>query len=419
MKTKTDILVIGGGAAGLCAAWKGASLGAEVVLLEKNPKLGIKILISGGGKCNITHGGEIDEMLRQFKPSEGRFLKHSFHSFTNTDVRRLLQENGVDTYERENGKIFPVSHKAGDVVHAFRTLLEKLHVEIRANAPVLEIQNGDSGDFAVRTVDTVVQAKTVVIAVGGNSYRKTGTTGDGYEWGKKFGHTIIPIRPALTPILLQPVPSPHWQGTPVRDCVISSESNGQTIARYHGDVLLTHFGISGPATLEVTRDTYLEFEKGNHVSVYIDFFPEDQPERVQEKVIQETRTSGAKNLLTYVEQLVPQRLAQHITDQAGLNGTKKLNQLNKQERQSLVHTLKHCSIGAVKDIPLDMGEVTAGGISLQEVNPKTMESKFQEGLFFCGEILDISGPVGGYNLQAAFSTGFVAGLSAAGKILQR
>lgn len=419
MKIKTDILVIGGGAAGMCAAWKGASLGADVMLLEKNPKLGIKILISGGGKCNITHGGEIHEMLRRFKLSEGRFLKHSLHSFTNTDVRRLLQENGVDTYERENGKIFPVSHKAGDVVHAFRTLLEKSGVEIRANTPVFDIQMGDSGDFAVMTVDTVVQAKSVVIAVGGNSYRKTGTTGDGYEWGKKFGHTIVPIRPALTPIVLQPVPPPHWQGTPVRECTISSEANGQTIVRQHGDVLLTHFGISGPATLELTRDTYLQFEKGDHITIYIDFFPEKKAEELQEKIIYETRISGTKNVLTSIEQLVPQRLAQHVADQAALNGTKKLNQLNKLERQSLIQTLKHCSIGAVKEIPLDMGEVTAGGISLLEVHPKTMESKVQEGLFLCGEILDIAGPVGGYNLQAAFSTGFVAGLNAAEKILQR
>ncbi len=416
MKTKMDIIVIGGGAAGMTAAWKAASEGASVTLLEKNAKLGIKILISGGGKCNITHGGDITTMLRQFQSKESRFLKYAFHTFSNRDIVQVLNDGGIETYERDNGKIFPVSHKAGDVVHAFRRLMEKYLVDIRINSPVYDIAKNDDGNFTVSTLNETFHSHSVIIAVGGNSFKKTGTTGDGYAWAQKFGHTIVPIRPALTPIVLQPTPPQLWQGTPIRDCVLKSVHNGAVIAQWHGDALFTHFGISGPAALEISRDTFLAFERGNHVSLYVDFFPESTMEQLEQNTLKNIELQVAKNILSLIEQLVPQRLAEHILSQSGISTNKKLHQLSKQERRSLVATLKHCSIGSINGIPLDSGEVTAGGVSLHEITQTTMESKLVSGLFFCGEILDVAGPIGGYNLQAAFSTGFVAGKSSAGVV---
>ncbi|MDD8018276.1 MAG: NAD(P)/FAD-dependent oxidoreductase [Bacteroidota bacterium] len=405
-------IVIGAGAAGMIAAWRAASLGAEVILLEKNSKLGIKILISGGGKCNITHGGNVETLRQQFQINEARFLKYAFHTFTNTDLLQQLKEYGVETYERDNGKVFPMSHKAGDVVHALRRMMEKAGVDIRLNSSVTEILKDESGIYGVKVNQEILETKSVIVAVGGTSFQKTGTTGDGYSWAMQLGHALVPIRPALAPIFLLPKPPAEWQGTPIRDCLLMAKSNTTTISQWGGDILFTHVGISGPATLEVSRKAYVEFEKGNLITMCVDFFPELTIEEIDQKILTETMKSGAKQTVTLIEQFVPQKLGPHILQQAKVNEIKKLHQLGKQERRSLSETLKNCSIGTVKEIPLDGGEVTAGGIDLREVKPATMESKLVKGLFFCGEILDVAGPVGGYNLQAAFSTGFVAGESA-------
>jgi len=415
MGQKEKIIVIGGGAAGMIAAWQAASLGAKVILLEKNPKLGIKILISGGGKCNITNGNDIQLMLKQFQKNESRFLKFAFHTFTNNQLLSVLLNEGVETYTRDNGKVFPKSHDAEDVVKAFQQLMERNGVEALLQTPVKEIFCNHDGTFNIKTNRGIITASKVIVATGGSSYQKTGTTGDGFRWLQKLGHTIVPIRPALTPILLTPTPPSAWQGTPVRDCKLmavvqrSNTMHSSPISEWTGDVLITHFGISGPATLEVSKNAYLEFEKGSIIDMCIDFFPELPLEQLDEKIIKEISINPLRSTLTMTEYLVPQKLAEFILTQLKIDTSKKLNQLSKGERRDLVKKLKRCSLGTVKEIPLDRGEVTAGGVSLNEVDSTTMESKIVSGLYLCGEILDIAGPVGGYNLQAAFSTGYVAG----------
>lgn len=416
MNNSHPIHVIGGGAAGMTAAWRAASLGAKVILLEKNSKLGIKILISGGGKCNITHGGDMETMRQQFQTNEARFLNYAFHTFTNTDILDQLNDYGVETYERDNGKIFPVSHKAGDVVHALRRMMEKAGVEIRLNAAVDEILNDENGICGLKVNGEILGSRKVIVAVGGSSYQKTGTTGDGYTWAQRLGHTIVPIRPALAPIILIPTPPAEWQGTPIRDCILMTRSNNKTISHWRGDVLFTHIGISGPATLEVSREAFLELEKGNLVTMCVDFLPELSAEHIEQNILAETTANGSRQSLTLVEHYVPQRLSLHVLHQAGIAETKRLHHLTRLERRSLTQTLKNCSFGNAKEIPLDRGEVTAGGVSLNEVEPTTMKSRKIHGLWLCGEILDIAGPVGGYNLQAAFSTGYVAGESAANNL---
>lgn len=413
MTTNRKIAVIGGGAAGMIAAWRAASLSASVVLLEKNPRPGIKILISGGGKCNITNGADIRTMLKQFKPNEGRFLKYAFHEFTNTDLLDLLYTHGVETYVRENGKVFPTSHNADDVVNAFLAMLEEKHVEVKTQSPVREIFRNPDGSFNIKTSKEIIKADRVIIATGGSSYQKTGTTGDGFRWMEKLGHTIIPIRPALSPIVLSPAPPSAWQGTPIRECRLSAQSNGRIVSEWTGDVLITHFGLSGPAALEVSRDAFLSFEKGDPIEMCVDFFPELSEERLDDRIMTEFSTNPSRAISTLAEQLVPQRLAEFLLLNAAVPFQKKLNQVSKSERRSLVKFLKRCPLGTVSEIPLDRGEVTAGGVSLNEVKQTTMESNVVKGLYLCGEVLDIAGPVGGYNLQAAFSTGFVAGTNAA------
>ncbi|MBI2427864.1 MAG: NAD(P)/FAD-dependent oxidoreductase [Ignavibacteriales bacterium] len=407
------ILVIGGGAAGMIAAWRAASPGRSVVLLEKNKKLGIKILISGGGKCNITNGSDIRMMLKQFEINESRFLKYSFHTFTNTHVLDLLHEQGVETYVREDGKVFPKSHDAEDVVNALQRMMLSAGVDIRLNASVHEISKNEKGIFTVNLESESIQSVKVIIATGGMSYQKTGTTGDGYSWLKKLGHTIVQLRPALAPIYLSPVPPTRWQGTPIRDCRLMAVCGKEIISDWHGDLLFTHLGISGPAALEVSKKAFIEFELGKLVSLCVDFFPEKTNEQLETNLFADITSNANRSILTLTEQYVPQRLAEYVLLHSNIDGIKKLHQFKKEERQSLVATLKNWCIGTVKEIPLDRGEVTAGGVALNEVEPTTMESKIVRGLYLCGEILDVAGPVGGYNLQAAFSTGYVAGESAA------
>jgi len=406
-----DILVIGGGAAGMIAAYR-VSLGAKVLLLEKNKKLGIKILISGGGKCNITNGSDMQTMLKQFQTNESRFLKYSFHAFTNTQLLNLFRQQGVETYTRDNGKVFPKSHNAEDVIHALQRLMGAAGVDVQLNTPVIDIERCEDGTFLVKTNESSYNAAKVIVATGGASYQKTGTTGDGYEWLRKLGHTIVPIRPALAPIYLSPALPPQWQGTPIRECSLMAICGSEVIARWNGDVLFTHLGISGPAALEISKETFLEFEQGKLVTIHVDFYPELNEQQIDARLRPKISSASNLSITNFAEQFVPQKLAEYVLLQAGIDGTKKLHQLKKEERRKLAATLKKCSIGTVKEIPLDRGEVTAGGVALNEINPTTMESKIVKGLYLCGEILDVAGPVGGYNLQAAFSTGYVAGESA-------
>jgi hypothetical protein len=409
MEHQETIVIVGGGAAGLTAAWRASGRGKRVILLEKNRKVGIKILISGGGKCNITNGSSIRTMLKQFRPIESRFLKFSFHSFTNEQLLELLRDQGVETYVRENGKVFPKSHNADDVVGAFQRLLTGRNVDIRTNSPVKNIEKSEDGTFVVATDREKLQCSTVIVATGGLSYQKTGTTGDGLTWAQRLGHAIIPVKPALAPIYLSPTPPPEWQGTPIRDCLLSAECGGSVIARWQGDLLFTHLGVSGPAVLEISKEAFIEFEQGKRVTICVDFFPEYTIDDFQKKILNEIGTNINRSIATLAEQLIPTKLAPYVLLLSEIDETTKLHQLKKEQRERLVRRLKHCPIGTVRDIPLDRGEVTTGGVSLNEVNPTTMESRIVPGVFFCGEILDIAGPVGGYNLQAAFSTGYVAG----------
>ncbi|MGA7160176.1 MAG: NAD(P)/FAD-dependent oxidoreductase [Bacteroidota bacterium] len=411
------LVVVGGGAAGMIAAWRAGSLGAKVILLEKNSKLGIKLLISGGGKCNITHGGEVEDLRKQFRRNEANFLKHSLYRFTNLDVLEHLNQLGVETYERDNGRVFPTSGKAGEVVHALRRMMERAGVEILPGMPAAELLEDNLGVCGVELPQEIIQTRHVILATGGASYPRTGTTGDGFHWLKKLGHTIVPLRPALAPIILHPVPPTEWQGISLRDCVLKIKVAGKTLAVSRGDLLFTHLGISGPATLEVSRKAYVVMEENPHVDISVDAIPDESDTELQEHLQNEIASNGGRKAETLVESFVPQRLASFILNSAAIDASKKCHQLERAERRALVQTMKNWMIGVAKEIPLERGEVTAGGVNLHEVEPKTMRSRILKGLYICGEALDVAGPIGGYNLQAAFSTGYVAGEAAAKDVM--
>lgn len=413
MSEHQPVVVIGGGAAGMLAAWRAARLGAPVLLLERNRKLGIKLLISGGGKCNITHAGTMEELRGAFVPHEARFLKPAFFSFSNHDIVRMLEDAGVRTYTRPNGRIFPVSGNADDVVAALAGYLQQAGVEVRLNARVEQIV-GTGGHVRGVTVNGMeLHAHSVILATGGASYPKTGTTGDGFAWAAKLGHTIVPVRAALAPIGVDPELPRQWQGVAVRDGCLMVFADGKKVTEWNDDILFSHEGITGPAALAVSR-VAAEAMQGADVELRYDCFPAKTFQQLDEELNRLVLAQRNKMIASVLGQLLPDRVVPFLLGLAGVDPTKRGHVLTRDERRRITGILKDWKLGNVARIDLARGEVTAGGIALDEVDPKTMLSRKINGLYICGEVLDIAGPVGGYNLQAAFSTGFVAG-DAAGR----
>jgi predicted flavoprotein YhiN len=444
-----DVVVIGAGAAGIFASWRAATLGARVLLLEKTTRIGTKILISGGGKCNITHAGTVDEVLRGFRRHEAWFLKPSFYRFTNREVVELLTRKDLEVYTRPDGRIFPVRGTAKDVVETLRSYLQEARVDVQLESPVIEIlaeggavqgvrigsaaepkkgysrpsaqygakallqavqlESGGSAGPKERS-DRVVRCAQVILAVGGNSYPNSGTTGDGWVWARDLGHTVVKPQAALAPIYLHEVDAER-SGVSLRDCVLRARSGGKEVARWRGDLLFTHQGISGPCALGISRTVAEHLPES--VDLAADVLPDSSHERLQEELLQASRANPKRSVVSWVGERMAAQLAEDLAAGVGIDRDLMLGRLDRKARNRLVEALKGWPIGGARHVPLEKGEVAAGGVALDEVDPHTMRSLRVQGLFLCGEVLDIAGAVGGYNLQAAFSTGFVAGEEAA------
>ncbi len=406
------IIVIGGGASGIIAAWRSASLGVPTILIEKNSNLGSKILISGGGKCNITHSGNNDTLLKGFRKNEANFLKPAFYKFSNDDILKLLASRGLRAEDRGDGKIFPVNGRASDVVDALKSCLEAAGVQIRLNTDVEDVLTDNQSVVGVKFENEIIYSSQIILATGGLSYAKTGATGDGYVWAEKLGHKLIPLTAALAPMRIDPRPPVEWSGVSLRDCVLACYSGGKKKAERQGDLLFTHIGISGPAVLELSRNIAEEILH-NKVFLVVDTQPDLDDRRLDEIIKKNILEYPNKEIKSLVSQFLPNRMVGKLLYDRRIQPETRSINLNRSARIRIVKLLKEWELGEVTYIDLDKGEVTAGGISLKEINPKTMESRIVKGLFLCGEVLDIAGSIGGYNLQAAYSTGFVAGESAA------
>lgn len=399
---------------------RAAELGARVVLLEKNDKIGIKILISGGGKCNITHDCSVQELLHAFRPNEGKFLKSACYRFRNTDILALLEAKGLEVYTRPDGRVFPVDGTAKDVVRILGEHLDEAGVEVRLNAAVYELlaEGGRVQGARLRSGEEVRAAATIV-CVGGASYPKTGTTGDGYAWMRTLGHKVTPIRPALAPITMEI--DPKWPderaGIALRDCLVKARQ-AKEVARWRGDLLFTHTGVSGPTVLGISR-VVAECQLEGAVTLEVDLTPELAHEQLTADILHFAKDHPKRAIGAFVAALMPERLVDKVFDQAEVDPSTVSGQLQAKARNRLIEVLKAWRLGTVKHVPMDRGEVVSGGVSLDEVDPGTMASRKAGGLYLAGEILDIAGPVGGYNLQAAFSTGYVAGENAAKQVLGR
>jgi len=393
------------------AAYRAAELGARVVLLEKTSRIGTKILISGGGKCNITHDGPIKDVLAAFRPNEARFIRPACYRWTNDQVVGFLTERGISVYTRDDGSIFPVEQTAKDVVAILGARLEDVGVETRLESCVTAIERDEEGVCSVAVGDETISTKAVVLAVGGSSYPKSGTTGDGWPWASSLGHSIAPVQAALAPIVLKEERWREYSGVALRDCELRARCNGKVVARWSGDMLFTHIGISGPCTLGISREVTEAMLEGE-VTMEVDLVPSAEFVQLNKDLQDYARAHPRRKVASRLETFMPSRLVDVLLDSADVFPDVEFGALLRPERNRLVERLKGWPLGAVKEVVLDKGEVVAGGVSLEEVDPHSMRSLKCPGLLVCGEALDIAGPIGGYNLQAAFATGYVAGESA-------
>ena len=407
-----NVIVIGGGAAGMLAARRAAECGARVTLLEKNDRLGMKILISGGGKCNLTHDGPMEDVRAKFRAGEARFLKPSFYRFTNRDFLAILHDRGMETYVRPDGRVFPVEPaNAKDVAALLTGYVEEAGVTIRYGASVTGLVAEEGRMRAVQVGAETLPAARVVVSTGGSSYPATGTTGDGWPWLCALGHSVVPLRAALAPLYLAEA-APQWSGVALRDTVLRARpgGGGKEFMRWQGDLLFTHKGLSGPTALGVSREVA---ERESASAVEADLAPSLTWEELQADLRKQAKDNPRKTVGALAAPFVPARLLEPLLAAADVSAETRGAYLTAKALNKLVSTLKAWPLGTVRHVPLERGEVVAGGIALDEVDSSTMRSKRIGGLFLCGEVLDIAGPVGGYNLQAAWSTGWVAGEAAA------
>ena len=409
----SEVVVIGGGAAGMLAARRAAECGAHVTLLEKNERLGMKILISGGGKCNLTHDGPMAEVRAQFRPNEARFLKPAFYKSTNADFLKILHERGMETYVRPDGRVFPVEPaNAKDVVALLTRYVKEVGVCVRYGASVTGLAAEDGQMTGVEIGGQVMKAARVIVCTGGSSYPATGTTGDGWRWLAALGHTLVPLKAALAPMYLSDAEA-EWSGVALRDTVLRARAGagGKEFARWPGDLLFTHKGVSGPTALGVSRE--VAEREAAPTALEADLAPGQTWEELSADLRRQALENPRRTVASLAAPFVPARLLTPLLAAAGIDADTRGAYLKSKALNKLVTTIKGWPLGSVRHVPLERGEVVAGGVSLAEVDPQTMRSKIIDGLFLCGEVLDIAGPVGGYNLQAAWSTGWVAGEAAA------
>ncbi|MET3851617.1 MULTISPECIES: NAD(P)/FAD-dependent oxidoreductase [unclassified Paenibacillus] len=414
-----DVIVAGGGSAGLMACVSAARHGASVLLLDKGNKLGRKLGISGGGRCNVTNAKETDDLIAHI-PGNGRFLYSAFQHFNNRDIMNFFEGLGIALKEEDNGRMFPVSDKAASVVGALIQEVKRLGVEIKTDSPIAEVLYEDGRTAGVRLKSGhIYKAPSVIVATGGKSVPHTGSTGDGYPWAEAAGHTITELYPTEVPIVSHEkwIQSKELQGLSLRDVELSVwNPKGKKVIGHRGDMIFTHFGVSGPIALRCSqflRQVKNKFHTPD-VEMAIDLFPDLDVSSLDQLLRDKLASEPKKAIRNVLKGQVPDRLLPLLFDKSQLDGDATYAHLPKQQWGDFVACLKQFRFRAVGTKSIEEAFVTGGGVNLKEINPKTMESKLMPGLFFCGEVLDIHGYTGGYNITAAFSTGYTAGMHAAG-----
>ncbi|MDQ0338860.1 putative Rossmann fold flavoprotein [Caldalkalibacillus uzonensis] len=413
-----DVIIIGGGPSGLMASIAASEAGANVLLVDKGSKLGRKLAISGGGRCNVTNAGDIEEIIKNI-PGNGRFLYSCLATFNNRDIIRFFEGLGIKLKEEDRGRMFPVSDKAKDVVNALVRQVRKQGVEIRVNAPVKRVlYQGDHVKGVELKNGEIIGASTVIIATGGKSVPYTGSTGDGYAWAQEAGHTITDLYPTEVPITSEEpfIRNKELQGLSLHNITLSVwNPKGKKVIEHEGDMIFTHFGLSGPAALRCSQFVVklLKKETIHTVLLTIDLFPDKPASLVAEEILKLAAKQPKKAIKNVLKGNIPERMIPLLLRKGDLEEDLTYAHLPKKKLTELAQLIKRFPVQANGTLSIEEAFVTGGGVNLKEVDPKTMQSKLMNGLFFCGEILDIHGYTGGYNITAAFTTGYNAGLNAA------
>ncbi|MCE5168645.1 NAD(P)/FAD-dependent oxidoreductase [Paenibacillus profundus] len=415
---QTDIIVIGGGPSGLMACIAAAEHGARVVLVDKGDKLGRKLAISGGGRCNVTNIKDQEELIRHI-PGNGKFLHSAFAHFNNRDIIRFFEGLGIALKEEDNGRMFPVSDKAKTVVEALIGEVRRLGVTILVNQPVADVLYHEGAVQGVRFKNgATLHSNAVIIATGGKSVPHTGSTGDGYAWATAAGHTITELYPTEVPLTSNAyfIREKLLQGLSLRSVRVAVwNEKGKKVVEHEGDLLFTHFGLSGPTALRCSQFVIKQLQRSGRetVNLTIDLQPEMSLAELERKSLQLCAQEPKKAVKNVLKLLLPERIIPILLQQAGIDDTVTYDHIPKQPWQDLCRLIKAFPIKVNGTLSLEEAFVTGGGVHLKEIEPKTMQSRKMHGLFFCGEILDVHGYTGGYNITAAFATGYTAGKHAA------
>ncbi len=403
-----NIVVIGGGPAGIMAASVAASRGNNVVLIEKNDTLGKKLLITGKGRCNITNNAPIEDFIKNV-PVNGSFMYSSFYNFTNDDLVALLKKLGLETKVERGGRIFPVSDKSIDVLNALKKMLS--HYKVRLlKAKVVSVKVNDNEKLIKLSDNRVIKCDSVIIATGGKSYPLTGSTGDGYAFASSLGHTITPIKPSLVPLEICEDYVKELMGLSLKNIEIKVASGKKVVYKDFGEMLFTHFGLSGPVILSAS--SHLKSPRDNNYILSVDLKPALDEKALDRRILRDFEEMKNKDFANSLGALLPKKLIPVIIRLSGIDPHVKINEIKKEERARLVNVIKNLTF-TIKDFrPVKEAIITSGGVSVKEINPSTMESKLVPGLYFAGEIIDVDAYTGGFNLQIAFSTGYTAGKNA-------
>ena len=411
---KTTVCIIGAGPAGLMAAIFAARADAAVTVVEANTTAGRKLLRTGGGRCNFTHADSVSDFIRALGPC-GRFLRYCLHEFTPQDAIVFFEDRGIRTRTEADGCVFPASDRASEIRDALTTEAQRMGARFLYDRKVEGLSKSSDGFFEVRTAREVITAEKVIIATGGVSWPDTGSCGDGYRFAKKIGHSVVEPRGILVPLLTREKWSHQLAGAAL-DTVAISTGAGSKKQTVTGAMLFTHDGIGGPAVLNLSRAIAERLPSyQSPVEILIDMAVDSNAGRLEQKIIELCTESPKKTLTSIMTQFVPRRLAVILCAQAGIGEELTCSRLNKDSRRSLVRLLKALPLSVTDRRPIKEATVTRGGVSTSEIEPRTMESKICPGLFFAGEVIDVDGPCGGYNLQICWSTGALAGRSAAVK----
>ncbi len=402
------IIVIGGGPAGMMAAVQAAENGAQVTLFEKNNRLGRKLSITGKGRCNLTNATDVQEIIKNM-PGNGKFLNSALKNFTPNDTINFFESLGLETKVERGNRVFPASDNAAEVIDVLIQKLSALNVDIKINSKVENIITDDKKILGVEVNSKFYDADAVILATGGASYPATGSTGDGFKFAKNLGHNITEIFPALVPLEVEEDFVKDLQGLSLKNVQVTLLTDDELLEELFGEMLFTHFGVSGPIILTISRQVAKLLQEKKFVELLINLKPALSPEQLNNRILRDFDKFRGKIIKNAMVELLPQKLIPVVLDLAYIDENKKVDDITRIERQNMIEILRGLPLTVTGTRPIDEAIVTAGGVSVKEINPKTMESKIIENLFIVGEVLDVDGNTGGFNLQAAWATGNAAG----------